>query len=586
MFKLLRIEAINFDQALADTNQLSVVRGGGLAMREAISSLWSCLEKLNEGAGSSDHGRIGIQKVSVGGSIGLFIFDDEILDSHALEEAVSVALSGSEVQFNNNGSEWNDFVECFRSTEAGKLCPYFCFALASAEIESECSAISDIDFESFESANEHALTKIRLAQLRQPNLSILDKSSKRICPWDGRRPAARSSSESGDGSGGLALSAPVEARYRFGRHAKRNSAPSRFFSNEISKASRAPAESSDHHFELMKGSFELLLESGAAGGSEGNGIFPNDFGELCDGWGDHRTAGKLAVIYADGNKFSKIMRKGVKSVEDYKAWDEMLQRERGRFLLELLHWLSEKRDPDKPIPLEILLWGGDEVMYVLPAALALEGVAKFFEFNAGLRWPLEDGEILTQSLGLVICSQKTPIHRIKDLASALGEHVKTALGEKPDDQRNAWHYAILESVDTPFDLPAFFESRYGSLAQSLTPLLPSNLDFDKQLQGAAELAERIPRAQLHMVARELSENPGSKTALGRFEHVTDQKSEDLSELIENILPTLSSEPKQDQTGNAQAWNFVHWAELLDYWPLNPISSLTEKSDNALGRTAQ
>jgi len=571
MFNLLRIEAINFDQSITDTNQLSVMRGGGLAMREAISILWECLDQTLNGNDTAE-----ITKVSIGGSIGIFIFDDALPESRVLEETLIAALAGGTPgRPSQDLGRLGDFAEKFGSTSVGSLCAILSFAIAIEAIDSRKSDVDEIEYDCFIAANERALQSIRLSQLKQPNVVINEAASDLVCPWDGRRPATHRIGTAVSATNELIVSQPVAARFDFGRHAKRDSAPARFYSREIEKGCRGP---DDQEFARLKAKFDSVLRSEAHQGGRRKPALPNDFSDLVADWGSEQTRRKLAVIYADGNKFSSIMRKNVSSLADYQSWDEMLQRERGRLLLEFVLWLSGKRPQDGPIPIEMLLWGGDEVMFVIPAELALEGISRFFQFNRHMAWA---GQRLTHSLGIVICSYKTPIHRISDLARNLAEHVKGAIGDSPEQQIDAWQYAVLESVDTPTQLDQFFQRRYDEMHKSLTPLLVSDLDFSEQLEIAEKINNRIPRSQLYMIARELSGNPDSREAINRFETVAEAEAKSISGEISEILPTFGNSLSDE----IDPWSFLHWAELLDYWPLEPSTSQSASQASAETRVA-
>ena len=543
--RLLRIEAINFDQAIGDTNQLSVIRGGALAMREVIASIAVILDNY-----ALFEDSVEIQAISTGGSIGIFVVKANDSQQQEIRAMVERYLHGEKLSEQGGDSISN-------------LAPLLCFAVASEAINSDKTVIQEIEFSAFNKANERALTEIRLAQLRQSSIVHHSYPSKKVCAWDGLR-----SADQGLGSaegGKIPVSNSVFQRYKFGRDAKQNGPLYRFYERELTKATAETDRESNQTLGTLR---QIFSGGGVADDSTGEetdiaGSFPRDFADICGPSVESRHATKLAVIYADGNKFGDLSRKTIESVEDYRKWDEALQRERASFLKRLLEWLHKRRPPNKnaPIPLEVLLWGGDEVMYVLPAELALEGVARFFEFNQGMKW---NGVLLTHSLGLVICSYKTPIHRVKALAVDLAENVKSELGSDVQEQKNAWQYAVLESVDTPTDLDTFYRKRYDALATSLAPILvEGSQSFEEQLETVRNIHPKLPRSQLYMMARELSENPVSNDAIKRFEQVTGTTFQELSKEIRKIFPTL----KTVKANHANAWNLVHWAELFDYWPV-------------------
>lgn len=157
---------------------------------------------------------------------------------------------------------------------------------------------------------------------------------------------------------------------------------------------------------------------------------------------------KLALIYFDGNRFGKI-REDVKN--DRQFSEELLELRRelmaallapnGGLLESGFFKAEDKEDPETPrLPLETLVWGGDEMLWAVPAWLAVPLVGAFFKQTRG--WEI-GGHRLTHAGGVVIGSYKTPVRQMIALAHQLADNAKG------DRSRSALQIEILESLDIP-----------------------------------------------------------------------------------------------------------------------------------------
>ncbi|MGH8499011.1 MAG: hypothetical protein ACRERV_09430 [Methylococcales bacterium] len=155
------------------------------------------------------------------------------------------------------------------------------------------------------------------------------------------------------------------------------------------------------------------------------------------------------------------------------------------------------------IRFETLLWGGDEMLFVLPAWLGFEFLQYFFEHSS--RWACVGGERLTHSAGLVFCHAKSPIHRIRKLAQSLADSMKVVLGEHR--KQNVWDYIVLESIDYPGDnnISEFNKTRFGPLASHRPKSIRAPVDWKhlrflliELIGGSSPL---LSRRQLYKIAR-------------------------------------------------------------------------------------
>ncbi|HYH63675.1 MAG TPA: hypothetical protein VD866_03160 [Urbifossiella sp.] len=169
--------------------------------------------------------------------------------------------------------------------------------------------------------------------------------------------------------------------------------------------------------------------------------FTDTFEGISDrtGLAPHPTHNKLAVFYADGNKFGAIGREKLAAgMGEYKEWSDALQNHHKKLLAGLV--THAKDDPawlnGGAIRLETLLWGGDELLWVVPGWKGWELVERFF----GQPHTVQERP-LTYAAGLVFCGTRTPIHNVVTLAHRLADEAKKAR------EGHSLAYEVLESFD-------------------------------------------------------------------------------------------------------------------------------------------
>jgi len=223
----------------------------------------------------------------------------------------------------------------------------------------------------------------------------------------------------------------------------------------------------------------------------------------------------MAVIYADGNGFNSI--RGKVGVERF---SRELDAYRGDLLRRVLAWYREGLrgpegrfappvpGPKPPLRFETLMWGGDELMFVMPSWLAFAFVQGFFAASAP--WRIGEGR-LTHTAGLVICHYKTPIRQARSLAKRVVEEIKDKMRDARQAPCNAVGIEIFESLMPPDDdlLDAHRARSFGvsiERARSLT------LDLALPGDELGALIERmcnlsrgepalLPRSQLYRILR-------------------------------------------------------------------------------------
>ena len=305
-------------------------------------------------------------------------------------------------------------------------------------------------------------------------------------------------------------------------------------------------------------------------------FFTDDLHTLSAGQAYGLCEGKVAVLYADGNKFSEIIRLHCTSPTLYTEFDRQVREKREGLLKAIItsteddeRWWTRNRKGQRVRRLETLLWGGDELIWVVPAWLGWEMASQIFQVTASWSFSaLPDkgphiSEELTHSVGIVFASHKAPIQRLVGLARNLAQLAKNTIkhGLKLDGKlhafrgrsRNLLAYEVLESFDFASD---DIERRWGRrLHDSGLPpgalLLPGVALGELQEKLRTLENSHFPQRQLHEQAR--------NTFRGVGWHATIEDP-DLKEFIAELTALASLlQPFPEKTlwlHLAQLWNYV------------------------------
>jgi hypothetical protein len=505
---LLRIEAVNLANFIYDTTDLSTIRGGGLLLLECARDLPKTLPNLE------------LEVISTGASKGTFSFEaagEQEADEKRRE--VERCLSGHK-------------------------------SYQDATIVVEVTPLGD-----FQTSLRTVDARNRWRQLQSPTVVYPPGGDDDVCRFDRVRPMADT------------MQKGVNEKPR-----------------PISRAAFTRREAGlgqKHH------QFYVTY----AGLPEGEVEFVNDFHQLSDLPSQKRLHHKIAVIYLDGNKFGQIFSKLDK--DQYNACARQLQDASSAFLKEMLttqlpppresgtsdawHWSGtivtnqgNEIQKKNAIRLETLLWGGDEILWVVPAWAGWWWLQKFCELwgkQSGRQFQSHD---LSYGAGLVFCHHDAPIQGIKNFANSLADFAKP---------RGPFRFAyqVLESFDYLGEdvitsrnrrLPEDLRFPEGEDSEFLT--LPG--ESMKQIHRLVQELKRLPRGRVHAVAVELCRHQRVKQALEIGQPVLrKQKLEkEFEEFCHTLYPALQT---IEDKYRAAAW--IHLNDLWDYLP-----QLTWESLNA------
>ncbi len=229
--------------------------------------------------------------------------------------------------------------------------------------------------------------------------------------------------------------------------------------------------------------------------------------------------GKIAFVYADGNRFGKIRSTFCTDEKKLADFDNAVQnRLRKPLLAEVIQ--DMQNDPNAKaegkIRLETLLWGGDEIEWVVPAWKGWDLLRILFSNE--VFYPAANGEQipLTHAAGVIFCHHNAPILQIRKLAHALADKAKEKLSEqmtdwpKSHEDGNIFHYLVMESFDMLEGDPRTFlkEFYYPAEAHSLFMKGEEILSFSRNMQI---LRTGFPRGKLYEIMDALRENKGAET---------------------------------------------------------------------------
>jgi hypothetical protein len=167
----------------------------------------------------------------------------------------------------------------------------------------------------------------------------------------------------------------------------------------------------------------------------------------------------MAIFYADGNNFGSLLRQALSTQDStaqqkgIKTFDDVLQGKRKEFLKQLLAVANNSRwqTTTGERRIELLLWGGDELMIVVPAWCGWEVAELFAAVMDGVSVRIGNQTIpLKHAMSLVFSHYKAPIHALAKLASQLAnDEVKNGKtkNDKPGRATNRLSYLVLESFD-------------------------------------------------------------------------------------------------------------------------------------------
>lgn len=363
---------------------------------------------------------------------------------------------------------------------------------------------------------DEAKAKCRLAEMRSLCVVLPEPGPKGVCEVDRIRPAVEIDKDE------QKVSAAVKDRRDYRRKHRQ-----RFYRDRVGVAEEKLPETYSH-------SFHDIVRNPPTG-------LPDSVRQ------------KMAVMSFDGNAFGEIT-------------DTILRKELPPLRRELMEAMIPAMGGLGQA--ETLLWGGDEMIWVMPAWRAWAALDAFFAATEKMNIK---GHRLTHKGGVVICHYKTPIRLAKDLADDL------AKGAKGDGTADAVQIEVLESVDIP----------EGHLDDQRRNLYGADLPEEAFRQDAnswKKLGERLdkvkagfPRSQMHRLLKQARDTGALKSrdplavepVIAALEQIL--KDRDTKCEVADLVGARPAEGSPD-------YRLIRSAELANLWDYRIVP--TEPAENA------
>lgn len=465
----LRVEAVNLDNFVYDTNDISTIRGGSFLLLDSVNSL----------AIDNDFKKL-LRKISTGASAGLF----QII-----------------------GNDPDNVKKRVKDYLSNKTAGHTTFVVDTL----------DGDSRSFKAVQEQLIAKNRWSQWQQLTIPWGRgwEGSDLPCTLDGVRPEM-----------------VIEP----------------FPENKFKKVSRSVKFRRDRGKELRNDIYAHIL---------GQTSCPYEFTRNLEMLSEDKDQGvlnkKIAFIYIDGNKFGRIRDEKCDEKTMLQEFDKSVQKDfRKPVLQKLLSHMygNDASQADEKLRLETLLWGGDEIEWVVPAWKGWEVLRLFYEFDPP---PAYEKTPLTHAAGIVFCHHNAPILQIRKLAHRLADIAKSNLASIPktSEHGDIFHYLVLESFDMlEGSLDAFLKHYYKPVDYKELLLKGQEMQsFSKQMKT---VRSDFPRGKVYEIIAALKEK----------KDVDDIKERGISSCPASRRKELNNAIDSLLKGNINRWFVI--ADLWDF----------------------
>lgn len=519
------IEAINIEANVFDTDQLSIIRGSSFLLKQAILHIKNNFPSLHP--------------ISTGASTGLFRkINDDITDT---------ALQDKIVKHLREDPNYQLFTFIVEHCQANELLQ----------------------------AKQQLLSQLRISQMQSIGIAPDNTATHQDfpCELDGKRYASTN----------LKATRQVQTS---------NNNEKKLSDSIYQRLAQGRKLKNDYYFKELKDKYQQEIEQ--------IGLKKHQFSQDLETLANHENYAKLhnkiAVIYLDGNSFSKKQRDFIQKEKEQSQeqaqqdFDTLIQNKRNDYLINLLqnmvcnidnHFPDAIADAQNPnelpiIRLETLLWGGDELTFVVPAWLGFEVLQNFYQ-EVEMK-PEGEKKAFTHAAGIVFCHAKSPIRLMRQLANALADHNKN---NYPDGrEHNYWDYIILESIDYPTNnnIDDFFTQQYASLGieKDRKPLRPAiNWHKNKETLNKLIQDEQLSKGQLYKILQQVDKTEDSTASWDDLNQTTytantaqEKQEQQLIKIskgkLTNKLPKLAKDIF-DLDINHPKQRLMFWVHLIETW---------------------
>ncbi|PID64651.1 MAG: hypothetical protein CR963_00105 [Gammaproteobacteria bacterium] len=542
----LRVEGVNLGNFVYDTSDLATIRGGSLLLLDAMDiveeeiithilqpkrtalqkQLDHCIAELNKVKREKTRLKeeknrlkkdlkkgIGNYTITKGASWGLFKFQAGLDEALVLEKAVKDRF--------NNDNQYK----------------HACFVVNVYSPEQKN--------ETYQVSRAKVQTLNRRQQLMEPSIAISLKGNE-ACAIDKIRPSESKEHLPGTQEKDY-ISKSVSVRREYGKDVKKSG---RFYSNRTNNSR-----------------FSNLSPT-------------KDLSQLChckNNLHHSHLKNKMAFIYIDGNEFGKKQQR-CKDSQEQRMFDRRVREGRDHLLNALLLEITRDNTDEKwfngqLLRLETLLWGGDEIIWVVPAWQGWWMLKRFYQLaNQHIYLESKNGnrEDLYHGASIVFCKHKTPIRTIDSLARKLADNFAKTKGLK---KKNMVAYQILESFDhAGANISEYRRMLIDGLSENDQDLLIPAEEMQNIENGICELkALEFPRRKIHQIVHCYRNENSCKAAelIKKICNESPHDSDHEKKLKQNINRLLD-QFKTIFTNSPVFW--IHLLELWDYVGFEPVES--------------
>jgi len=528
MRTLLWLEGVDFDETLFDTNHLSVLRGGSLALLAAASEAQWFLEQSLKG----------VEPVFGAASLALFRLPCDVAAARSLRDALLRHLhnTGVDVEAIRRAAR--------RQFDPTQLLPPFAYMRFVAGVAEETGTAT---------APRLAQAEARVMQMQGTAPRRASTPAIENCRFS-LHAAADSTLElkpdhaakygvvaTGDTNATVPVSRAVAARWYYGRRQRQLF----YRDSEIVGEAVGKLISEGHSFtDNLQDMIDLGCSPEFSKRQEAVAKGNHDLAEWLGAAQKLHEAlpravrGKMAVLYADGNEFTAIRTQMGGNSDALKQFSDAAKPTMQKMLAAVVNVVAagaqdgatttqqvaaryydfpEEGNSDGIFPqqlrFETLLYGGDEVCFVVPAWFGLAMAKAFFEVVKGAEVA---GHPLTFKAGLVFAPVKMPIRVARGLAKDLADSVKQG-------RSNRLGIHAFESVEPPAN--GLMTLRKGLFGEALSESAKAQLAIDGDMFAETGLDNLIhitgddgfPRSQLFRLLRgaQWMDKEGRKAATPR-----------------------------------------------------------------------
>lgn len=376
-----------------------------------------------------------------------------------------------------------------------------------------CACMPLPEKDKFAETEQRLTAECRWKQYQTLSFALPKTPAKEECEMNGVRPADETISRS---EGPVAVSASVKQRFNEGKKLR----------NELYWKLLG-------EMELKKTRFTSDLESIA-------GIAKNGANEE-----------KIALIHLDGNKFGTIRANNCRTFEDFKDFNRIVQKEIHEPALKRLLTFATKpesegfRTKSNDVRLETLMWGGDEIIWIVPASQLWDTLQIFFDTVSNKPFKKIP---LTYSAGVVICRHTVPILQIRHYAEQLCGIAKASSNGASSNQFALLNMASFDAIHK--DVGTFLNA-YHHPATANDFIVPFS-SMSELRQNVQTIRKNFPKNKIYEIIGEL------------------KAEKDIEKIVDRGLKMISKpfkEPTQKAIEAITASNPNQWFLISDLWSL-------------------